>query len=214
VRRPFLTPLDFRAATAPTYQLLQLAMVVLVLAALGPLPSLAPASLAWGATAGAAFVAAPLLVGVARGECLHQFEIRDLHGLATILPRNALLVAATVPAIALAEEAVFRGALAMPWPAIAIAQWLWYAGRSRERAGATALACLFLAGLHAASGDLGLVVGAHAAIQALTGRLASPGLFGDAYPVLEQVGVRHLAPALHRLGLQLAAAAVLVGLLR
>jgi hypothetical protein len=212
VRRPYQTPLDFRAAAAPSYQLLQLAVVVVVLAALDARPVVAPARFAWGYAAGAAFVAAPQVLGWARRECLHQFEIRDLHDLRTILPRETLLFGVTLPAIALAEETVLRGALPLPWPAIALAQWLTYRAAARSGAGASALACLLLAGLHRASGELGAVVGAHAAIQTLTGRLTSPGIFGDVFPVLAQLRWRNFSPGWQKLAIELTAALLLVGL--
>jgi hypothetical protein len=214
VRRPYQTPLDFRAATAASYQLLLLAVVVLVLVALAPLPVIGPVSFAWGYAAGAAFVAAPHLLGIARKECLHQFEIRDLYGLWSVVPRELLLVGVTFPAIALCEEVVFRGALPIPRPAIALVQWLVYRAGARNGAGEPAIACLLLAGLHQASGELGAVVGAHAAIQTLTGLLRSPGLFGGVFPLLEQARWRNLAPGWQKLAVALAAAGVLLGLAR
>lgn len=214
VRRPYATPLDFCEATAPSYLLLLLATAVLVLAALGPLPAIAPASFAWGYSAGAAFVAAPHLLGIARRECVHQFEIRDLYGLRTIVPRELLLCVVTFPAIALCEEVVFRDVVTAPWPAVALVQWLVYRAGARNGAVASAIACLFLAGLHQSSGGLGAVVGAHAAIQTLTGLLRSPGLFGGVFPLFEQARWRNLAPDGQLLVVELAAAAALVGLAR
>ncbi len=214
VRRPYATPLDFREATAPSYLLLLVATAVLILASLDPLPVIAPASVAWGYAAGTAFVAAPQLLGIARRDCLHQFEIRDLHGLRTIVPRELLLCGVTFPAIALSEEAVFRGGLPIPWPAIALVQWLVYWAGTRKGAFASAIACLFLAGLHQASGGLGAVVGAHAAIQTFTGLLRSPGLFAGVYPLLEQARWSNLSPGWLKPSVELAAAAVLVGLAR
>jgi len=214
VRRPYQTPLDFRAATAPSYQLLLLAVVALVLVTLGPLPVIAPVSFAWGYAAGAAFVAAPHLLGIARKECLHQFEIRDLYGLWTVVPRELLLVGVTFPAIALAEEVVFRGVLPIPWPAVVLVQWLVYRAGARNGGLDSAIACLLLAGLHQASGELGAVVGAHAAIHTLTGLLRSPGLFGGVFPLLEQARLRNLSPGWQKLIVELAAAGVLVGLVR
>jgi membrane protease YdiL (CAAX protease family) len=214
VRRPYPTPLDFREATAPSYLLLLLAVAVLLLAALDPLPVIAPVSFARGYAAGAAFVAAPHLVGIARRECLHQFEIRDLHDLRTIVPRELLLCGFTFPAIALCEEVAFRGVLPSPWPAVALVQWLVYRTGARNGAGASAIACLFLAGLHQGSGGLGAVVGAHAAIQTLTGLLRSPGLFGGVFPLLEQVRWRNLSPGWQNRAVELAAGGALLGLAR
>ena len=214
VRRPFATPLDFREATAPSYLLLLVATAVLILASLDPLPVIAPVSVAWGYAAGTAFVAAPHLLGIARRDCLHQFEIRDLHGLRTIVPRELLLCGVTFPAIALGEEAVFRGVLLAPWPAVVLVQWLVYRAGGRNGAVASAISCLFLAGLHEASGGLGAVVGAHAAIQTLTGLLRSPGLFGGVFPLLEQARFKNLSPGWQKLCVELAAAAALVGLAR
>ncbi len=214
VRRPYATPLDFREATAPSYLLLLVATAVLILASLDTLPLVAPVSVAWGYAAGTAFVAAPHLLGIARRECLHQFEIRDLHSLRTIVPRELLLCGVTFPAIALCEEAVFRGVLPIPWPAVALVQWLVYRAGGLKSAGASAISCLFLAGLHQASGGLGVVVGAHAAIQTLTGLLRSPGLFGSVFPLLEQARWRNVSPGWQKLSVELAAAAALVGLTR
>lgn len=214
VRRPYLTPLDFREATAPSYLLLLVAAAVLVLAAIGPLPVIAPVSVAGGYAAGALFVAAPHLLGIARRECLHQFEIRDLHSLRTIVPRELLLCAAAVPAIALCEEVVFRSVLPIPWPAVPLVQWLVYRTGARKGAVASAISCFFLAALHQASGGLGAVVGAHAAIQTLTGLLRSPGLFGGVFPLLEQARFRNFAPGWQKVAAELAAAAALVGLAR
>ena len=214
VRRPYPTPLDFRESTAPSYLLLIAATAVLVLCSLGPPPVIAPASFAWGYGAGAAFVAAPQLLGMARGECFHQFEIRDLHGLRTILPRELLLCGVAFPAIALCEEAVFRCVLPLPWPAVVLVQWLVYRAAARGGALACAISCLFLADLHEASGGLGAVVGAHAAIQTLTGPFRSPGLFAGVFPLLEQARLRNLSPGWQKLAIELAVAAAVVGLAR
>ena len=214
VRRPYATPLDFREATSPYYLLLLVAAAVLVLAVLGPLPVIAPASVAGGYAAGAAFVAAPHVLGLARRECLHQFEVRDLHSLSTVLPRELLLGGLALPAVALCEEVVFRSALPVPWPAVPVVQWLVYRAGPRNRAVDSAVACLFLAALHRATGGLGAVVGAHAAIQTLTGLLSSPGLFGGVFPLLDQARFRNLAPGWLKRTAELAAAAALVGLAR
>ncbi len=212
VRRPYPTPLDFRDVTAPSYLLLQLAVAVLVLAALAPLPAIPPVSFVVGYAAGAAFVAAPHLLGLARRECIHQFEIRDLHDLRTILPRELLLCGVVFPAIALAEEVVLRHTLPLPRPAVPLVQWLLYRAGGGKGAGASAIACLFLAGLYQTGGGLGAVVGAHAAVQTLTGLLQSPGLFGGVFPLLEQARWKNLSPGWQKLVAQLAAAATLVGL--
>jgi hypothetical protein len=214
VRRPYATPLDFREATSPSYVLFLAATAVLVLAPLGPLPTIAPASVAWGYGAGVGFVAAPHLLGMARRDCLHQFEVRDLHPLATILPRELLFCGVALPAIAHCEEVVFRSALPVPWPAVPVLQWIVYQAGSRNDARASAVACLFLAALHQSSGGLGAVVGAHAAIQTLTGVLRSPGLFGGVFPLLEQARFRNFAPGWQKLAAQLVAAAALVSLAR
>lgn len=214
VRRPYTTPLDFREATAPSYLLLVLATAVLILYFPRPLPVIAPVSFAWGYAAGMAFVAAPHILGIARRECLHQFEIRNLHRMRAIVSRELLLCGVAFPAIALCEEVVFRGVRPAPWPAVALVQWTVYRAGARNGAVASAIACLFLAGLHEASGGLGAVVGAHAAIQTLTGLLRSPGLFGDVYPLLEQVRWRNFSPGWQKLAVELAAGAALVGLAR
>jgi hypothetical protein len=214
VRRPYPTPLDFRESTAPSYLLLIVATAVLILCALDPLPAIAPASFAWGYAAGAAFVAAPQLPGLARRECFHQFEIRNLHGLRAILPRELLLCGLVFPAIAFSEEAVFRGVLPAPWPAVALAQWLVYRAGTRGGALPSAISCLFLAALHEASGGLGAVVGAHAAIHSFTGLLRSPGLFAGVFPLFEQARVRNLSPGWQRLAVELAVVAGVVGLAR
>lgn len=214
VRRPYQTPLDFRAATAPSYQLLQVAVAVMVLASLDARPDVAPSTFALGCAVGAAFVAAPHVVGIARRECLHQFEIRNLHPLRAIVPRDVLLFGVTIPAIALCEETVLRLALPLPWQAVPLVQWLLCRASGRATPGASALACLLLAGLHGVSGNLGLVVGAHAAIQALTGRLTSPGIFGDVFPLLQQVRLRNLSPARLTLAAELAAGVAVVAFTR
>lgn len=214
VRRPYQTALDFRAATAPTYLALILAVVLLMLEALAPLPEIAARPFAWGYAAGAAFVAAPQVVGLARRECLHQFEVRDLYRPSLIVPRELLLVALVFPAIALCEEVVFRSALPLPKPAIALVQWLVCRASARNNPADSAIACLFLAGLHHAGDSLWAVVGAHAAIQTLTGRLRSPGLFGDVFPLLEQVRFKNLSPAWQKAAAEVAAAALLVALAR
>ena len=214
VRRPYPTPLDFRDATAPAYLLLLVAVAVLVLAILAPFPLIAPASFGWGYAAGLAFVGAPHLVGIARRECIHQFEVRDLHSLRSIVPRELLLCGLTFPAIATAEEVVFRGVLKLPEPAVAVAQWLVYVAGSRMGAGAAAIACALLAGLHEMTGSLGVVIGAHAAVQTLTGRLSSPGLFGGVYPLLEQAKWKSLSPGWQKAAVELAAGAMLIGLSR
>lgn len=214
VRRPFATPLDFLEATAPSYLLLKVAVAVLVLAILAPLPALNAASLAGGYAAGLAFVAVPNLVGIARGECIHQFEVLDLHPMRSVLPRELLLGIATFPAIAFCEEVVFRGVIRLPEPAVAAAQWLVYLTGSRTGAGSLAISCAFLAALHERTGSLGVVIGAHAALYTLTGRLRSPGLFGGVYPLLEQAKWKNLAPGWRRAALELAAGAFLVWLVR
>ena len=213
-RRPSPTPLDFREVTAPAYLLLHVAVAVLALAILAPLPRISGPALAWGYAAGLAFVGAPHLVGIARRECIHQFEVRDLYPLVTILPRELLLCCATFPAIAACEEVAFRGVLGLPEPAVAAAQWLVYVAGSRTGVGAPLIACAFVAALHQQTGSLGVVIGAHAAIHTLTGRLRSPGLFGTVYPLLEQAKWKHLAPGWRKAAVELGAGALLIGLAR
>jgi membrane protease YdiL (CAAX protease family) len=214
VPRPYPTPLDFREATAPSYLLLQVAVGVLVLAMAGPIPDLAPAGLAWGYAAGLAFVTAPHLLGIARGECVHQFEVADLHPPKLVAPREALLCAVVFPAIAASEEVVFRGVVRLPEPLVVVGQWLVYRAGSRTAPAFSAVACVLLGALHQATGSLGAVIGAHAAIQTLTGWLRAPGLFGGVYPLLEQAKWRNLAPAWQQAALGLAAGAGLLVLLR
>jgi hypothetical protein len=214
VQRPYQTPLDFRAATAPSYLGLLVAIAVLILAAVAPAPAIGVSSVAWGYAAGVAFVAAPQIVGIARRECVHQFEIRNLHGPREVVARELLLVGAVFPLIALCEEVVLRSALPLPKTAVPLLQWILYRASTRGRAVETAVACLFLAGLDQAVDDLGVVVGAHAAIQTLTGRLSSPGLFGDAYPLLSQLRFRSLSPRWQTAVAEIATAALLVGLAR
>jgi membrane protease YdiL (CAAX protease family) len=214
VRRPSPTPLDFRDVTAPAYLLLQVAVAVLVLALL-PIPYEVDAiGLARGYAAGLAFVGAPQLVGIARRECIRLFEINYLYPVSSILPRELLLCAATFPAIAVCEEVALRGVAPGPEAAVAAAQWLVYLAGSRTGVGAPAIACAFLAALHQRTGSLEVVIGAHAAIQTLTGRLRSPGLFGAVYPLLEQAKWKNLAPAWRQAAVELGAAALLIGLAR
>ena len=212
IARPSATPLDFLAATAPAYLLLQVAVAVFVLAILTPFPANSPVAFGWGYGMGLAFVAAPQLVGIARRECIHQFEIRNLYPLSSILPRDLLLCAVVFPIIAACEEVVFRGILKVPEPAVAVAQWLVYWAGSRTGAGGPAIPCAFLAALHQRADSLGTVVGAHAAIQTLTGRLRSPGLFGGVYPLLEQAKWKDLGLNWRKVVVELAAGALLVGL--
>lgn len=213
IRRPFPTPLDFQAVTAPGYLMLQVAVAVLVLAILAPLPDINPAAVGWGYAAGLAFVAAPNLVGLARRQCIYQFEIRDLYTLWSILPREMLLCGATFPAMALCEEVIFRGTLHLPEPAVAALQWLVYLAGSRTRVGGLAMSCAFLAALHTRTGSLGVVIGAHAALQTLTGRLRSPGLFGGVYPLLDQLKWKNLEPGWLKAVIEALTGAVLVGLI-
>ncbi len=214
VRRPYATPLDFLAATAPGYLLLQMAVAVLMLAILLPLPTLVPSFVGGGYAAGLAFAAAPHVLALARRESIHQFEIKELYSLRSIVPRELLLCAVTFPAIAAAEEVVFRGVVRLPAPAVALVQWLVYVAGARRGAGASAVSCIFLAALHQTTDSLGAVIGAHAAIQTLTGSLRSPGLFGAVYPLFEQARWRSLSPAWQKVATELAAGAALVALFR
>ena len=166
-----------------------------VVAILPPFPAIHPAALAWGLVLGLGFVSIPQVVGIARRECLHQFEIRNLYPLRSILWREILLCGATFPAIATCEEVVFRGVLPLPPLAVAAAQFLVYVAGSPRRPVSLAISCAFLAALYEVTGSLGVVIGAHTALHTLTGRLRSPGLFGGVYPLLEQVKWRNLAPA-------------------
>jgi membrane protease YdiL (CAAX protease family) len=212
VRRPSPTPLDFRDVTAPAYLLLHVAVAVLVLAVLAPPPEINTAGLAWGYAAGLAFVGAPHLVGIARGECIHQFEIKDLYPASTIIVRELLLCGVTFPAIAVCEEVAFRAVLGLPDAGVAAAQWLVYLAGSRTGVVAPLISCAFLAALHQQTGSLAVVIGAHAAIQTLTGRLRSPGLFSAVYPLLEQTKWKNLGPGWRQAAAELGAGAVLIGL--
>ena len=214
VRRPSPTPLDFRDVTAPAYLLLHVAVAILVLAASVPLPGIDAAALAWGYTAGLAFVGAPHVIGIARRKCIHQFEIKDLYPMWTILPRELLLCSATFPAIAACEEVAFRGVVDLPEQAVAAVQWLVYGAGSRTGVGAPLIACAFLAALHQRTGSLAVVIGAHVAIQTLTGWLRSPGLFGAVYPLLEQAKWKNLGPGWRKAVVELAAGPVVIGLSR
>ena len=214
VRRPSATPLDFRETTAPAYLLLQVAVTILILVILGPPPAIKPTALALGYAAGLVFVGAPHLVGIARRECIHQFEIKDLYPMWTILPRELLLCGVAFPAIATCEEVAFRGAVHLPEPAVVAAQWLVYLAGSKTGVGAPLISCIFLAALHEWTGSLAVVIGAHAAIQTLTGRLRSPGLFGAVYPLLEQAKWKNLAPDWRSMAVELGVGAVLIGLWR
>lgn len=212
VRRPFATALDFRHATGPGYLLLLAAVAVLVLAILAPFPAMTAVELGSGYALGLAFVIVPQLIGIARRECIHQFEIWNLYPMRSILPRELLLCVVTFPAIAAAEEVVFRGILWIPELAIAAAQFLLYLTGSRTAAPNLAISCAFLATLHWRTGSLGLVIGAHAALQTLTGRLRSPGLFGGVYPLMEQARWKSLAPAWRDTVLEAVTGALLVAL--
>ena len=212
VRRPSPTALDFLDATAPGFLLLQVAVAVLVLAILAPFPVITAAALGWGYAAGLAFVGVSHLVGIARRECIHQFEIRNLYPMGSILPRELLLCGVAFPAIAICEEVVLRGVLHAPEPAVAAAQWLVYLAGSRTGLGGSVTSCVFLAALHERTGSLGVVVGAHAALQTLTGRLRSPGLFGSVYPLLEQAKWKNLAPSWRKAAVELAAGAFMIAL--
>ena len=212
IARPAATPLDFLAATAPAYLLLQVAVGVFVLAILTLFRTISLVAFGWGYAIGLAFVAAPHVVGIGRRECIHKFEIRHLYPLSSILPRELLLCAVMFPAIAACEEVVFRGILKVPEPAVAVVQWLVYWAGSRTRAGGPAIPCAFLAALHQRTGSLGTVIGAHAAIQTLSGRLRSPGLFGGVYPLFEQAKWKDLGSDWRKVAVELAAGAVLVGL--
>ena len=212
IARPSATPLDFLAATAPGYLFLQVAVGVFVLAILTPFRTISLVAFGWGYAVGLAFVAAPQLVGIGRRECIRQFEIRNLYPLSSILPRELLLCAVTFPAIAACEEVVFRGILKVPEPAVAVLQCLVYWAGSRTGAVGPAVPCAFLAALHQRTGSLGTVIGAHAAIQTLTGRLRSPGLFGSVYPLLEQARWKDLGSDWRKVAVELAAGVVLAGL--
>jgi membrane protease YdiL (CAAX protease family) len=213
VRRPYATPLDFRDVTAPAYLFLQVAVAVLVLAVLPPALPIVPASVAYGYVAGLAFVAAPALAAIVRREWIHQFEVRDLHSLRMVLPREALLCLVAIPAIATCEEVFFRGVLGRPEPAVMAAQWL-TCRAAGVRAGPAASVCGFLAVLHYTTGSLGLVIGAHAAVQTLTGHVRSPGLFSGLYALFEQARSRSLGPTWQRAALELASGAAIVLLAR
>jgi hypothetical protein len=214
VRHPSPTPLDFRDVTAPAYLLLHVAVAVLVLVILAPLSTINATALAWGYAAGLAFVGAPHLVGVAWRECIHQFEIKDLYPMWVIVPRELLLCGVTFPAIAACEEVAFRGVMHLTEPAVAALQWLLYLAGSRAGARAPLIACVFLAALHGRTGSLAVVIGAHAAVQTLTGRLRSPGLFGAVYPLLEQAKWKNLAPGWRTVAVELGAGALLVAFSR
>ena len=101
----------------------------------------------------------------------------------------------------------------LPEPVVAAAQWLVYLAGSRTGVSAP-LICVFLAALHQRSGSLAAVIGAHAVIQTLTGRLRSPGLFGAVYPILEQAKWKNLAPGWLKVAVELGAGVLLVGLTR
>lgn len=212
IARPSATPLNFLAATVPGYLVLQMAVAAFVLAILTPFRTISLVAFGWGYAVGVAFVAAPQLVGIARRECIHQFEIRNLYPLSSLLPRELLLCAVIFPAIAACEEVMFRGILKVPEPAVAVVQWLVYWAGSRTGAGGPAIPCAFLAALHQRTGSLGTVIGAHAAIQTLTGRLRSPGLFGGVYPLLEQAKWKDLGSDWRKGAVELAAGALLVWL--
>jgi membrane protease YdiL (CAAX protease family) len=212
VGRPSPTPLDFLAATAPSYGLLQVAVAVLVLSLLGSRVPFEPLAAAWGYGAGLAFVAAPQLVGIARRECLHQLEIRGLYPARSLVLRDLAFCCVTVPAIATCEEVVLRGIVRLPEPIVVVGQFLLCLAAAPGRALGSAVACAFLGLLHHETRSLSLVIGAHAAIQTLTGRLGIPGLFGAVYPLLEQAGWRNLAAPWQPAVLEMATAALLLRL--
>ena len=214
VRHPSPTPLDFRDVTAPAYLLLHVAVAVLVLVILAPLSTINATAFAWGYAAGLTFVGVPHLVGISRRECIHQFEIKDLYPVWTIVPRELLLWGVTFPATSACEEFAFRGVVQLPEPVVAAAQGLVYLAGSRTGVGAPLISCVFLAALHQRSGSLAAVIGAHAAIQTLTGRLRSPGLFGAVYPILEQAKWKNLTPGWLKMAVELGAGVLLVGLTR
>jgi hypothetical protein len=214
VRHPAPTPLDFRAATAPAYAMLQVATAVLVLTLIAPPLALEPAALVRGYAAGLAFVAAPQIVGIARRECLHQAEVLDLHpSRVSIALRDLLQGAVTLPTLAACEEVVLRGLVAVPEPIVVAAHALVCLLASRRYPWGTVAACAFLGLLHSATGSLALVIAAHAAVQTFTGRLRLPGLFGRVFPLLEQAGWRNLGPAWLGLTAEAAAAALVLGAL-
>jgi len=215
VRHPAPTPLDFRAATAPAYGMLQVATALVVLTLIAPPFELAVGAAIRGYAAGLAFVVAPQIVGMARRECLHQAEVLDLHPSRwSIALRDLLLAAVTFPALAACEEVVLRGLVALPEAVVVAIHALLCLLASRRYPWGTVAACAFLGLLHATSGSLALVIGAHAAIQTFTGRLRLPGLFGQVFPLLEQAGWRNLGPAWLGLTAEAVTAALVVGALK
>ena len=211
-RRPALTPLDFLAATSPGYLGLQAALAVFVLALVVPYRTISVRDAVLGYAVGVVFVIAPYAVGIARRESFHQFEVRDLYPRGTIVRREALLCAIAVPVIAACEESAVRGVVRVPEAVVFVVQWLLYAAGSRSRATRALLPCALLALLHQRTGSLGLVIGAHAAIQTLGGRLRSPGIFGDVYDLLAQAQWRDLGPRWMRVAVELAVGAAVVAL--
>jgi hypothetical protein len=206
VPRPYPTPLDFRAATSPFFALLQVSLAVLI-AAQAPLPEADLAAAGRGYLAGLLFVLGPQLVGIARRECIHQFEVKELYRPAEVAAREAVACFLAFPAIAACEEILLRGTVRAPEPAIAAVQFLLGLAASRARVFDLAVACALLAALHWRTGSLALVIGAHAAVLTMTGRPGTPGLFSAVYPLLLQARWKCLSPAWQTGAAQVAVAA-------
>lgn len=197
VRRPAPTPLDFRAIVSPSWVLFQVAVAVMMFAVLPPLPAIDPAGAWRGFAAGLAFVGAVHLPAILRGECVHQFEVRNLYSAGGVLRGEAAAGIAILAASA-SQEMVLRGVVRAPEWAVASIQFVLCLPSSRRAVAAVAVACAFVAGIHAATGSLGCAIGAHAGIQALAGWLRPPGIFAAVYPLLEQARWKNLGPAWHR----------------
>ena len=194
VPRPRPTPLDFLAATAPGYLCFLVAVASTAIAVSASVLTIPLQGVAWGYAVGVLFSTLPIGLAIVRREWIHQFEIKDLYSLRQIVPREILLCAVVIPAIAVCEELIFRTALPLPTVVVVVVQWLVYTAGSRSGWRRTVTPCAFLAALHFVTGSLGIVIGAHAAMQTLGGRLRSPGIFSDVYPLLEQAKSRTLGP--------------------
>lgn len=208
---PRPTPLDFRSIAGLPFVLLQLAMATILLVLAGRAVQIAPADFALGYAAGTAWTLAPYLLSPRR--CTHQFEVRNLYPFSEVAGRELLVLAVAVPAIALCEETLLRGAGLPAWVPFA-AQAALCLPRGRRDPIGVVLACGVLAALHATTGSVSVAAGAHAAILTFAGRLRSPGVFGAVYPLFEQARLRDLSPAWRAKAVEIAAGILLVWGLR
>jgi len=187
--------LDFPAATGPRFMGLCAGVALTTSALVGFPESAETGAVLRGWIAGAMFVAVPQGLAVLRRRFAHQWEVAGFCSVRSIMVRNMAMALLVFPAVALCEQTLLRGAWPVPGPAAVGLQWILLFPRGRRSAVEGVIPCAFMGGLHMATGSVWMVIGAHAALQTLTGRLGTAGLFGDAYALGEQINWRNLCPA-------------------